>query len=139
MINTASEEALLAQVLPGRAPEPVLFFYTPHAIFTRFDLAQVELPACTKEEHEAKVEAGAVDCAYPEDRLIKIFNPQLKESAPDAYSLLKGFNYTTDDQIENVGDAGCRDDGRRSGAGVDRQPPGHLAGVAGAVERQRVV
>ena len=110
VINTASEEALLAQVSSKyERQEPVLFyFYTPHAIFTRFDLAQVELPACTKEEHEAKVEAGAVDCAYPEDRLIKIFNPQLKESAPDAYSLLKGFNYTTDDQIEMLGmlDAG---------------------------------
>jgi len=110
VINTASEEALLAQVSSKyERQEPVLFyFYTPHAIFTKFDLAQVELPTCTKGEHEAKVEAGNVDCAYPDDRLIKIFNPKLKDSAPDAYNLLKNFNYTTDDQIEMLGmlDAG---------------------------------
>ena len=105
MINTASEEALLAQVSSKyERQEPVLFyFYTPHAIFTRLDRAQVELPACTKEEHEAKVEAGTVACAYPDDRLIKIFNPKLAEAAPEAYSLLKNFNYTTDDQIEMLG------------------------------------
>jgi glycine betaine/proline transport system substrate-binding protein len=105
VINTASEEALLAQVSSKyERQEPVLFyFYKPHAVFTRFDLAQVELPACTKEEHEAKVEAGKVDCAYPDDRLIKIFNPKLQENAPEAYNLLKNFNYTTDDQIEMLG------------------------------------
>jgi glycine betaine/proline transport system substrate-binding protein len=105
VINTASEEALLAQMSAKyERQEPVLFyFYKPHAIFTRYDLAQVELPACTKEEHEAKVAEGAVDCAYPDDRLIKIFNPKLKDNAPDAYNLLKNFNYTTDDQIEMLG------------------------------------
>lgn len=105
VINTASEEALLAQVSSKyEREEPVLFyFYKPHAIFTRFNLAQVELPTCTKEEHVAKAAEGTVDCAYPDDRLIKIFNPKLQESAPDAYALLKNFNYTTDDQIEMLG------------------------------------
>ena len=60
VINTASEEALLAQMSAKyERQEPVLFyFYKPHAIFTKYDLAQVELPSCTKEEHEAKVEGG---------------------------------------------------------------------------------
>jgi glycine betaine/proline transport system substrate-binding protein len=105
VINTASEEALLAQMAAKyERQEPVLFyFYTPHAIFTKFDLAQIELPPCTKEEHEAKVAEEKVDCAYPDDKLIKIFNPTLKDSAPDAYRLLKNFTYTTDDQIEMLG------------------------------------
>jgi glycine betaine/proline transport system substrate-binding protein len=105
VINTASEEALLAQMSANYArQQPVLFyFYTPHAIFTKYDLVEVALPECTKEEHEAKVAEGTVDCAYPDDRLIKIFNPKLAESAPDAYALLKNFNYTTDDQIEMLG------------------------------------
>jgi glycine betaine/proline transport system substrate-binding protein len=105
VINTASEEALLAQMAAKyERQEPVLFyFYKPHAIFTKFDLAQVELPPCTKDEHEAKVAADKVDCAYPDDKLIKIFNPKLNERAPEAYSLLKNFNYTTDDQIEMLG------------------------------------
>jgi len=105
VINTASEEALLAQVSSAYAREdPILFyFYVPHAVFTQYDLASVELPECAKEEHEAKVAAGTVDCAYPADRLIKILNPKLAEAAPEAYSLLKNFNYTTDDQIEMLG------------------------------------
>ena len=105
VINTASEEALLAQVSSKyEREEPVLFyFYKPHAIFTRFDLVQVELPTCTTEEHSAKAAEGTVDCAYPDDRLIKIFNPKLQENAADAYALLKNFNYTTDDQIEMLG------------------------------------
>ncbi len=105
VINTASEEALLAQMSSAYAREdPILFyFYVPHAIFTQYDLVSVELPACTQEEHEAKVAAGNVDCAYPEDRLIKILNPKLAAAAPEAYSLLKNFNYTTDDQIEMLG------------------------------------
>jgi glycine betaine/proline transport system substrate-binding protein len=105
VINTASEEALLAQMSANYArQQPVLFyFYTPHAIFTKYDLVEVALPECTKEEHEAKVAEGTVDCAYPDDRLIKIFNPKLAASAPDAYALLRNFNYTTDDQIEMLG------------------------------------
>jgi glycine betaine/proline transport system substrate-binding protein len=105
VINTASEEALLAQMAAKyERQEPVLFyFYKPHAIFTKFDLAEVELPPCTKEEHEAKVMEGNVDCAYPDDELIKIFNRRLKDDAADAYNLLKNFNYTTDDQIEMLG------------------------------------
>ncbi len=102
VINTASEDALLAQMSSKyERQEPVLFyFYEPHAIFAKYDLTQVELPPCTKEEHEAKVEAGKVDCSYPDDPLIKIFNPQLKDNAPEAYNLLKNFNYTFDDQLE---------------------------------------
>lgn len=105
VINTASEEALLAQMSSAYAREdPILFyFYVPHAIFTQYDLVSVELPACTQAEHEAKVAAGNVDCAYPEDRLIKILNPKLAAAAPEAYSLLKNFNYTTDDQIAMLG------------------------------------
>ena len=105
VINTASEEALLAQMSSAYAREdPILFyFYVPHAIFTQYDLASVGLPECTQEEHAAKVAEGTVDCAYPEDRLIKILNPKLAAAAPEAYSLLKNFNYTTDDQIEMLG------------------------------------
>ena len=105
MINTASEEALLAQMSSKYArEEPVLFyFYVPHAIFTQYDLAEVALPPCTQEEHAAKVAEGKVDCAYPEDRLLKILNPKLKDAAPEAYALLKNFNYGTADQTEMLG------------------------------------
>ena len=102
VINTASEDALLAQMAAKyERKEPILFyFYQPHAIFAKYDLAKVELPPCTTEEHAAKVKESKVDCSYPDDPLIKIFNPTLKDRAPEAYSLLKNFNYTFDDQLE---------------------------------------
>lgn len=105
VINTASEEALLAQMSSNyERQDPVLFyFYTPHAIFTKYDLAEVKLAECTASEHASKVAEEKVDCAYPDDKLIKIFNPKLKDAAPDAYNLLKNFNYTTADQIEMLG------------------------------------
>jgi glycine betaine/proline transport system substrate-binding protein len=36
--------------------------------------------------------------------LFKIANAKLKESAPDAYALLKNFNYTAKDQIALIAD-----------------------------------
>lgn len=104
VITTGSEEALLAAVAAAyERQEPVLFyFYTPHAIFSQFDLTQVELPAYSDECY-AKIDAGGVDCAYPDDVLLKIFSTELQGKAEDVYTLLKNFNYTNEDQIEMLG------------------------------------
>lgn len=105
VINTASEEALLAQVSSAiERKQPILFyFYVPHAIFNKYDLVPVQLPDCTADEYAAKIKDSKVDCAYPEDHLLKILNPKLKEKAPAVYQLLKNFNYQTQDQIEMLG------------------------------------
>ena len=104
VITTGSEEALLAAVAAAyERQEPVLFyFYTPHAIFSQFDLTQVELPPYSDECY-AKIDAGGVDCSYPDDVLLKIFSTELQGKAEDAYTLLKNFNYTNEDQIEMLG------------------------------------
>lgn len=78
--------------------EPVLFyFYSPHAIFQQFDLSQVELPAYSD---ECYADPAAIDCAYPKDELLKIFNANLQEKDPDVHAFLSNMNYGSDAQIE---------------------------------------
>ncbi len=99
VVWTGSEDALLAEVSSAYSrQEPVLFyFYSPHAIFQQFDLVQVELPpysdACYADE-------AAVDCAYPQDQLMKIFSAGLKDKDAAVHTFLSNMNYGSDAQIE---------------------------------------
>lgn len=104
VITTGSEEALLAAVAAAyERREPVLFyFYSPHALFSKFDLTQVQLPPYTDACYET-IGSGGVDCAYPDDVLMKIFSSGLKDKAPDVYTFLKNFNYSNEAQIEMLG------------------------------------
>jgi glycine betaine/proline transport system substrate-binding protein len=99
VVWTGSEDALLAEVSSAYSrQEPVLFyFYSPHAIFQQFDLTQVELPAYSD---ECYADEAAIDCAYPKDQLLKIFNAGLAEKDPDVHTFLSNMNYGSDAQIE---------------------------------------
>lgn len=103
IVNAASEDAILAALNAAESrEEPLLFyFWTPHSIHARYDLTQVELPAYS-EECYAKAVEGGVDCDYPSDILFKIFWSGLKDVAPEAFTLLKNINYTTEDQIAMI-------------------------------------
>ena len=100
VVTAGSEEALLAEVSSAITREqPVVFyFYEPHAIFNRFDLTQVELPAYTDECY-AEAETGGVACAYPSDELFKIFSTGLAEKDPAVHTLLSNMNYDNQAQI----------------------------------------
>lgn len=100
IVWTGSEDVLLAEVSSAYArEEPVLFyFYTPHAVFNRFDLTQVELPPYSD---DCYADPAEVDCAYPPDRLFKAISPDLQEKDADVYQFLKNFRYNGNDpQIE---------------------------------------
>jgi len=102
VVWAGTEEAMLAEVSSayGRE-EPILFyFYSPHAIFSEFDLAQVELPAYSD---ECYADPEAIDCAYPKDELIKIFSAGLAEKDANVHTLLSNFNYGSDAQVEMLG------------------------------------
>ncbi|MBX3056418.1 MAG: glycine/betaine ABC transporter substrate-binding protein [Anaerolineae bacterium] len=101
VVTAGSEDSLLATVSSAYArQQPVLFyFYSPHAIFSRFDLTQVELPPYTDACY-ANAEGGGVACAYPEDQLFKILSTKLNEKAPNVYTMLKNMNYGSEAQIE---------------------------------------
>lgn len=100
IVQAGSEEAILSALDAAYSrEEPVLFyFWTPHSIHAKYDLTRVALPEYSTDCY-AKAESGGVDCDYPPDGLFKIFWPGLQAAAPDAYTLLKNMNYTTEDQI----------------------------------------
>jgi len=103
VVTAGSEEAILAALDAAYSrKDPILFyFWTPHSAFAKYKLTQVQLPPYSDECY-AKADSGGVDCAYPSDDLFKIFSAKLKDKAPDAYQLLKNFNYSTEDQIAMI-------------------------------------
>ena len=94
------EGNLIAAVAEAYANEaPLLFyFWTPHWLFAKYDLQQVTLPPYSDECY-AMASDGGVDCAWPEDQLLKVFWSGLRDYAPDAHTFLSNFNYTNLDQI----------------------------------------
>lgn len=100
IVQAGSEEAILSALDAAYSrEEPVLFyFWTPHSIHAKYELTRVALPDYS-EECYAGATSGGVNCDYPSDNLFKIFWPGLKDTAPDAYTLLKNMSYTTEDQI----------------------------------------
>lgn len=102
VVWTGSEDALLAEVSSSYSrEEPVLFyFYAPHAIFSRFDLTQVELPEYSD---ECYADEATIDCAYPADELMKIFNADLAEKDAEVHTFLSNFNYSSEAQVDMLG------------------------------------
>lgn len=103
VVFAGSEQAILAALDAAYSrEEPILFyFYKPHSAFAKYDLTEVALPEHT-EECYAAAESGGVNCDYPSDVLFKIFWAGLAEAAPDAYTVLKNMNYSTEEQIKMV-------------------------------------
>jgi glycine betaine/proline transport system substrate-binding protein len=103
IVAAGSEEAILAALDAAYSrQDPILFyFWTPHSIHAKYDLTEVQLPPYSDECY-ATAESGGVDCDYPADDLFKIFWGGLSEAAPEAYTLLKNMQYTTDDQISMI-------------------------------------
>ncbi len=103
VVTAGSEEAILAALDSAYSrEEPIVFyFWTPHSVHAQYDLVQVELPGYSDECY-AEAESGGVDCAYPSDELFKIVSADLKDKAPDVYTFLRNFNYSTEDQIEMI-------------------------------------
>jgi glycine betaine/proline transport system substrate-binding protein len=100
IVRAGSEQAVLAAVDSAISrQQPILFyFWTPHSIHAKYKLTPVKLPDYS-EACYAKAKEGGVACDYPQDVLFKIASAKLKDSAPEAYQLLKNMKYTNDDQI----------------------------------------
>jgi glycine betaine/proline transport system substrate-binding protein len=102
VVNTGSERALIRAIDQAyRRREPVLaYFYTPHWAHRKYDLTEVQLPAFDEECEDAARERDGegYDCDYANDVLFKMFWLGLENKAPEAFSFLEKFKYTTDDQ-----------------------------------------
>jgi glycine betaine/proline transport system substrate-binding protein len=95
-----SEGAELAELdsVYQRRGAILMYLWTPHAAFAKYDLTPVALPAFTDGCY-AKAASHGVNCDYPADHVFKILWPGLKTQNPRAYQMLKNFAYTTKDQI----------------------------------------
>lgn len=101
VVYSGSDAATAAEVEQAIAADrPILlYWWTPTAEITRFDLVEVELPERTA-DCVAAIDAGEPQrCDYPADQLLKIVWPGLETTAPDLHSFLTSFELTTNDQL----------------------------------------
>ena len=101
IVYVGSEAGILAALdsAYSRQAPALFYFWTPHSAFNTYDLTRVALPAYSDECY-ATVDAGGIDCDYPEDVLFKIVNRDLADNAPAADAFLRAMSYSTADQIQ---------------------------------------
>lgn len=94
VVYAGSEEEQLVQIDEAyQNQEPILFYlWSPHTAHLKYDLTEVELPPYSDECY-AQADAGGINCGYPEDVIIKVANPRLHQTAPDAYNLFQNFRF----------------------------------------------
>ncbi len=82
--------------------DPILmYFWTPHWAWQKYDLTQVKLPKVTDACYQIYTtgeNGDAYNCDYPTDDLYKAFNEDLQTKAPAAFALLSAMQWGVDDQ-----------------------------------------
>jgi glycine betaine/proline transport system substrate-binding protein len=98
VVYSGSEAATVAALDSAvAAEEPILlYWWVPTAAAAKYDLVEVALPEYTD---ECYADPEQVDCAYPEDVLVKIASPQLPAKDPAVSNFLAWFTMTNDDQL----------------------------------------
>ncbi|HSM43943.1 MAG TPA: glycine betaine ABC transporter substrate-binding protein [Acidimicrobiia bacterium] len=102
VVFSGSEPATVAEVdARVAAQEPVLlYWWTPTAAVSAYDLVNVTLPEFTEEcGASAAAGDGGVDCDYPEDVLFKATSGMLEEKDANVFAFLEAFTITTEDQL----------------------------------------
>jgi glycine betaine/proline transport system substrate-binding protein len=106
VVYAGSEEAILAELSSVYAREEpmVFYFFSPHSVFAEYELTAVDLTEFSEEcfVGVAYGDNRGVACVYPPDNLFKIVSSDLAERAPEAYNLIRNFNYSADDQISMI-------------------------------------
>ncbi len=103
VVFSGSEPATVAEVDSRvAAHEPVLlYWWTPTAAVSKYDLRKVELPAWNEECGASQASGdGGVDCDYPEDVIIKAASSLLAGKDAKVYAFLQAFTLSNDDQLE---------------------------------------
>lgn len=98
VVYSGSEAATVAALDSAvSAEEPILmYWWVPTATEAKYDLVEVELPPYTD---ECYADPAQVNCAYPEDVLMKVASPQLAGKDPAVSNLLAWFTLTYDEQL----------------------------------------
>jgi glycine betaine/proline transport system substrate-binding protein len=97
VVFSGSEAATVAALDSAvAAEEPILlYWWVPTAAAAKYDLVEVELPEYTD---ECYADPALIDCAYPEDVLVKIASAQLADKDPAVDNFLAWFTLTNEDQ-----------------------------------------
>ncbi|MFF4993112.1 ABC transporter substrate-binding protein [Streptosporangium saharense] len=97
VVVAGSEAALIESATQAqRQRRPLLFyFWTPHWLFDRIDLARITLPPHTE---GCDADPKKVACDYAELDLDKIVSRRFAETGGRAYELVKNFSWTNEAQ-----------------------------------------
>ena len=90
-----SEAAMIAELDAAyNKGEPIFFYgYTPHWIWGKYDLTEIEQPAWTEECHRAPADGP---CGQPIQNLFTIVHAGFGNEFPEVYQFLKNVNNFTD-------------------------------------------
>lgn len=97
VVYAGSEPALIQAFRNAQEKKtPLLgYFYAPQWFLSEVPLVKVELPKYTQ---GCDSDPQKIACDYPEYTLDKIVSTKFADSSSPAYSLVKNFNWTNDDQ-----------------------------------------
>ena len=97
VVYSGSEAAIIKAAQQATAQtKPLLFyFYEPQWLFSKEKYARVKLPAYTA---GCDADPKKIACDYPDYVLDKIASKKFADTGGDAYTLIKNFSWTNDDQ-----------------------------------------
>jgi glycine betaine/proline transport system substrate-binding protein len=97
VVYAGSETALIQAFRQAEAKKQAVigYFYEPQWFLSEVPLVKVELPAY---KTGCDANAAKVACDYPEYKLDKIVSKKFADSGSPAYTLVKNFQWTNDDQ-----------------------------------------
>jgi len=102
---SGSEEASLEALANAVANQEyiLMYWWTPTAAVTQYDLKQVALPPVTEEcTASAAAGDGKYSCAYPEDPLFKLAWGGLEDAHPAIHAFAQEFEISTETQLELI-------------------------------------
>jgi glycine betaine/proline transport system substrate-binding protein len=106
--EAASNKAIQAAI---DAKKPILaYYYTPNWFSAKVELVHIELPAWTQ---GCDADANNIKCDYPPYHLNKIVSTKFATSGSPAFTFIKNFKWTNDDQnlvAAAITDQGMSDD-----------------------------
>ncbi|GAB7047241.1 ABC transporter substrate-binding protein [Catenuloplanes indicus] len=97
VVYSGSEAALIkaAQAATAQRKPLLFYFYEPQWLFSQESYVRVKLPAWTE---GCDADPAKVACDYPDYVLDKIASKKFQDTGGDAYTLVKNFSWTNEDQ-----------------------------------------
>jgi len=97
VVQGGSETALISSLRQAEQQKtPLLaYFYSPQWLLSEVPLVKIDLPKYTP---GCDADPAKIACDYPDYDLDKIVSTKFAESGSPAYTLVKNFQWTNDDQ-----------------------------------------